>query len=45
MLAVAASDSTRQKKGDAARARYESELTPEVTTDSLLKIYAELQAR
>lgn len=43
MLTVAASDSTLQEKGVAARAVYESRLTPLVTTASLLALYASLQ--
>jgi glycosyltransferase involved in cell wall biosynthesis len=44
MLSVAASDSTLAKKGAAARATYESKLTPRVTTASLLELYAQLGA-
>lgn len=44
MLNVAASDSTLQTKGLAARALYESKLTPLVTTASLLDLYETLRA-
>ena len=44
MLTVAASDSTLQTKGSAARALYESKLTPLVTIGSLLEIYETLRA-
>jgi len=43
MLSVAASDPTLQKKGLAARAVYDSKLTPSVTTASLLDVYTALQ--
>jgi glycosyltransferase involved in cell wall biosynthesis len=43
MLTVAASDSTLQTKGSAARALYESKLTPLATTRSLLDLYETLR--
>jgi len=42
MLSLAASDLTLQEKSKAARALYESQLTPSVTTASLLDLYARL---
>ena len=45
MLAGAASDSAIERKGAAARAVYESTLTPLVTTATLLDLYASLTAR
>jgi glycosyltransferase involved in cell wall biosynthesis len=45
ILSLAVSDSEIQKKGAAARAVYESKLTPLVTTAHLLDLYAALRAR
>jgi glycosyltransferase involved in cell wall biosynthesis len=44
VLSVAASDSTLQAKGTAARALYESKLTTGATTASLLDLYATLRS-
>jgi glycosyltransferase involved in cell wall biosynthesis len=43
MLSIAASDSTLQEKGAAARAVYDSTITPLVTTASLLDVYERLR--
>ena len=44
VLSTAASDTTRQKKGAAARALWESKFTPLVTTASLIDLYEALRA-
>jgi glycosyltransferase involved in cell wall biosynthesis len=45
MLSEAAADSTMQEKGVAARAVYDSQLTPQVTTAALLDVYTDLQSK